>query len=257
MPEAITFMQDPFMLIVQKVQRLRAEFELLSPPSSSSSNPTSTSSEEWTAASELAEVEKLASLGILLQPRALPTRRSKLRVALANPTGRVVFAENRDEFYSVSATREGNAEAGPSRPRQLAGLGVGANGSGGEGEDGEGDGDGEEEMDLGWEDTPAEVKRKQQAQRDEESKGEMGEVDEEEQAEELRVSHVQVQTTFVAVCLMSRYPCHRDVSDNLADRTVHNWIDNTSIDISLKRLMTAGLSLIFTREAKLIHSNAA
>lgn len=172
------------------MQRLRAEFELISPSSSAS--------DEWSAASELAEVEKLASLGILLKPRELPTKRNKLKAALANPSGRLVFADSRDEFEGYGAGA-GNAEAGPSRPRRVTPAAYGSEGGAGVEMDGEGGEEAEEEgMDLGWEDTPQEAKRKIKKQREKERAAEGEEVDEEEQAEEIRVCRELCTWTFDA-----------------------------------------------------------
>ncbi|WVQ73937.1 hypothetical protein IAR50_003518 [Cryptococcus sp. DSM 104548] len=103
------------------ISRIRAELEVTAPSSSSS--------DEWTAASELAEVEKLAEMGIVLNPRL-----SKKAKGKAPAEGHVVFAESRSEFEQYGESSEEEVE-----------------------------GETEEAVDLGWEDPQPSKKRKSRA----------------------------------------------------------------------------------------------
>lgn len=78
----------------QKIARLRAQLEVTAPAAGPSS-------EEWGAAQELAEVEKLAEMGIVVDPSAGSKRskgKGKARDVPLN--GHVVFAEDRTECES-------------------------------------------------------------------------------------------------------------------------------------------------------------
>ncbi|ODO06396.1 U3 small nucleolar RNA-associated protein 11 [Cryptococcus wingfieldii CBS 7118] len=105
------------------ISKIRAELEVTAPSSSSS--------DEWTAASELAEVEKLAKMGIVLNPRQSKKGKGKGK---APAEGHVVFAEDRSEFeqYGESSTEEVEGET-------------------------------EEAVDLGWEDPQPSKKRRSKA----------------------------------------------------------------------------------------------
>ncbi|ODN80628.1 hypothetical protein L202_02813 [Cryptococcus amylolentus CBS 6039] len=105
------------------ISKIRAELEVTAPSSSSS--------DEWTAASELAEVEKLAEMGIVLNPRQSKKGKGKGK---APAEGHVVFAEDRSEFdqYGESSTEEVEGET-------------------------------EEAVDLGWEDPQPSKKRRSKA----------------------------------------------------------------------------------------------
>ena len=95
-----------------------------------------------------------------------------------------MFAEDRTAFEGYGAGQT-NAEAGPSRPiRSTESARLLAGDERVHGEEAEGE---DVEVDLGWEDTPAEAKRKMKLQREKERLDEEVEVDEAEQAEELRV----------------------------------------------------------------------
>jgi hypothetical protein len=87
------------LIVVQKVAKLRRELEITAPAAGPSS--------EWTAASELEEVEKLAAMGVILQPRdqAASSLRKGKGKATGLPTGHVVFADGRDECESEICSR--------------------------------------------------------------------------------------------------------------------------------------------------------
>ncbi len=72
---------------------LRAELEVTAPVAGPSS--------EWSAASELAEVEKLAEMGVVLKPQQPMTKkaRGKARADLL-PMGHLVFVDEREECES-------------------------------------------------------------------------------------------------------------------------------------------------------------
>lgn len=69
----------------KKILKLRAQLEVSAPVAGPSS--------EWTAASELAEVEKLAEMGVVIRPDQTK-RKGKAR---APAQGHVVFAEGKQE----------------------------------------------------------------------------------------------------------------------------------------------------------------
>ncbi|TYJ58731.1 hypothetical protein B9479_000567 [Cryptococcus floricola] len=105
------------------ISKIRAELEVTAPSSSSN--------DEWTAASELAEVEKLVEMGIVLNPRQSKKGKGKGK---APAEGHVVFAEDRSEFeqYGESSTEEVEGKT-------------------------------EEAVDLGWEDPQPSKKRRSKA----------------------------------------------------------------------------------------------
>ena len=72
----------------QRIDRLRRELE--------ASSPSGTGEGEWDAAAELAEVEKLAEMGIVLKPRdeSSSSRKGKGKAA---PSGHVIFVDGREE----------------------------------------------------------------------------------------------------------------------------------------------------------------
>jgi hypothetical protein len=72
----------------QRIDRLRRELEVASPPGSGEG--------DWDAAAELAEVEKLAEMGIVLKPRdeSSNSRKGKGKAA---PSGHVIFVDGREE----------------------------------------------------------------------------------------------------------------------------------------------------------------
>ncbi|CAK9780745.1 small-subunit processome [Cutaneotrichosporon oleaginosum] len=88
----------------KKITRLRAQLEVTAPAGGS---------EEWGAAQELAEVEKLAEMGVVLDPSAALKSKSKGkgRARDAPSTGHVVFAEDRTEFEGYAASGEKVEEA--------------------------------------------------------------------------------------------------------------------------------------------------
>ncbi|KAE8538544.1 hypothetical protein D1P53_004905 [Cryptococcus gattii VGV] len=104
------------------ITKLRAELEVTSPASHTS--------EEWSAASELAEVEKLAEMGVVLSP-ALSSKKGKGK-SKAPAEGHVVFVDDRDEFENY-----GN-ESEEEEQQKLE----------------------EEQVDLGWEEPQPVKKRK-------------------------------------------------------------------------------------------------
>ena len=69
---------------------LRAELEITGPQAGPSS--------DWSAASELAEVEKLAEIGVILRPAdsASATKKFKAKTKVS-PTGHVLFVEGRKD----------------------------------------------------------------------------------------------------------------------------------------------------------------
>jgi hypothetical protein len=71
----------------QRIDRLRRELEAASPQSGEG---------DWDAAAELAEVEKLAEMGIVLKPRdeSSSSRKGKGKAA---PSGHVIFVDGREE----------------------------------------------------------------------------------------------------------------------------------------------------------------
>jgi len=60
---------------------------------------------DWDAAAELAEVEKLAEMGIVLKPRdeSSSSRKGKGKAA---PSGHVIFVDGREECESSTLTRD-------------------------------------------------------------------------------------------------------------------------------------------------------
>ncbi|KAL1411620.1 hypothetical protein Q8F55_002584 [Vanrija albida] len=80
----------------KKILKLRAELEVSAPVAGPSS--------EWTAASELAEVEKLAEMGVVIRPEQ-PKSKGKGK-GRAPAQGHVVFAEGKAEFDSFGAQEE-------------------------------------------------------------------------------------------------------------------------------------------------------
>jgi U3 small nucleolar RNA-associated protein 11 len=72
---------------------LRAELEITAPPASASASAGPSS--EWSAAEELAEVEKLAEMGVVINPQA-STRKGKGK-GKAPQQGHVVFADGKEE----------------------------------------------------------------------------------------------------------------------------------------------------------------
>jgi U3 small nucleolar RNA-associated protein 11 len=66
------------------------------------SSPTGPGKEgEWDAAAELAEVEKLAEMGIILKPRGETSSQRKGKGKVA-PSGHVIFVDGREECMSQS-----------------------------------------------------------------------------------------------------------------------------------------------------------
>jgi hypothetical protein len=80
----------------QRIDRLRRELEAASPQSGEG---------DWDAAAELAEVEKLAEMGIVLKPRdeSSSSRKGKGKAA---PSGHVIFVDGREECESTTFTRD-------------------------------------------------------------------------------------------------------------------------------------------------------
>ncbi|WVQ81767.1 hypothetical protein IAT38_003892 [Cryptococcus sp. DSM 104549] len=82
----------------KKIAKLRAELEITAPAAGASSA-------EWSAASELTEVMKLAEMGIVINPEASSSRRKKGK-GRAPAQGHVVFADGREEFEGYGRTEE-------------------------------------------------------------------------------------------------------------------------------------------------------
>lgn len=78
------------MLDPQRILKLRAELEVTAPAAEPSS--------EWSAASELAEVEKLAEMGVILKPQEPMSAKAKGKAkAKMLPAGHVVFVDERED----------------------------------------------------------------------------------------------------------------------------------------------------------------
>jgi U3 small nucleolar RNA-associated protein 11 len=79
----------------QRIDRLRRELEAAS---------TQSGEGDWDAAAELAEVEKLAEMGIVLKPRnESSSRKGKGKAA---PSGHVIFVDGREECESSTLMRD-------------------------------------------------------------------------------------------------------------------------------------------------------
>ena len=75
---------------MKQILKLRAELEITAPQAGPSS--------EWSAASELAEVEKLAEMGVILRPAESASAKLKEKAKLkALPVGHVLFVEERKD----------------------------------------------------------------------------------------------------------------------------------------------------------------
>ncbi|WWD17081.1 hypothetical protein CI109_101518 [Kwoniella shandongensis] len=94
----------------KKITKLRAELEITAPVAGPSS--------EWTAASELAEVEKLAEMGIVLQPRDVSGGRKGKGKGKAPAAGHVVFVDGRTEY-----DEEENEASGSGGQQEVVDLG--------------------------------------------------------------------------------------------------------------------------------------
>ncbi|KAK8864611.1 hypothetical protein IAR55_001861 [Kwoniella newhampshirensis] len=90
----------------KRITKLRAELEITAPVAGPSS--------EWTAASELAEVEKLAEMGIILQPKDISSSKKGKGKGKAPAAGHVVFADGKEEY------EDGRHEASGSGAQQEA-----------------------------------------------------------------------------------------------------------------------------------------
>ncbi|EIW70548.1 U3 small nucleolar RNA-associated protein 11 [Tremella mesenterica] len=78
----------------KKISKLRRELEVITPPGGSDS--------DWDAAAELAEVEKLAEMGIVIKAREDGGERKRKGKGKDLPSGHVVFAERQEEFDSYN-----------------------------------------------------------------------------------------------------------------------------------------------------------
>lgn len=77
----------------QKIAKLRAELESTAPVAGPS---------EWTAASELAEVEKLAEMGVIVRPGS--QTKSKKGKGKQVPSGHVLFVDDRKDCKLTKVT---------------------------------------------------------------------------------------------------------------------------------------------------------
>lgn len=77
---------------MQKIAKLRAELESTAPVAGPS---------EWTAASELAEVEKLAEMGVIVRPGS--PAKSKKGKGKETATGHVVFVDAKEDCESTGS----------------------------------------------------------------------------------------------------------------------------------------------------------
>ncbi|WRT66573.1 uncharacterized protein IL334_003532 [Kwoniella shivajii] len=91
----------------KKITRLRAELEITAPVAGPSSTSSSTS--EWDAAAELAEVEKLAEMGIILRPQEGSSKKGKGK-GKAPAAGHVIFADDKVEFENYGHTSGESSE---------------------------------------------------------------------------------------------------------------------------------------------------
>lgn len=132
--------------------------------------PAAGPSSEWSAASELAEVERMAEMGIVLKPSEEGRRRKGKGKAREMPAGHVVFVDDREEckFKSLELLLIAVETFGSSRPSP-SNIVAGA--------------EAEEEVDLGWA-TPVSRRKKR-----EQPPPTADEVDEGDLEEEARVSH--------------------------------------------------------------------
>ncbi|KAK4688095.1 U3 small nucleolar RNA-associated protein 11, partial [Tremellales sp. Uapishka_1] len=98
----------------KKIANLREELE--------SSAPVAGPSSEWTAASELAEVEKLAEMGIIIRPQSsVPAGKGKGKgKGKALPNGHVVFVDGREELSPPVEEEEAAADLGWVLPAQVS-----------------------------------------------------------------------------------------------------------------------------------------
>ncbi|WWC61971.1 uncharacterized protein I303_104557 [Kwoniella dejecticola CBS 10117] len=89
----------------KKIRDLRTSLEI----SSSLAGPSRSTAEEWDAMAELAEVEKLAEMGIIIKPQEGVKRKGKAKAK----EGHVIFAEGKDEFEKFgesSGTQADNSD---------------------------------------------------------------------------------------------------------------------------------------------------
>ncbi|WVR06841.1 hypothetical protein IAU60_003877 [Kwoniella sp. DSM 27419] len=99
----------------KQIGKLRAELEVTAPVAGPSSGV------DWDAAAELAEVEKLAEMGIVLRPQDELAGRKKGK-GKAPATGHVVFADSREEFQTYGRVN-GEVSDEPGTPDEVIDLG--------------------------------------------------------------------------------------------------------------------------------------
>lgn len=128
----------------EKIAKLRTELEITAPAAGASG--------EWSAASELAEVEKLAEMGVVVRPRA--------EVATTRSKGKGKAREIPNEGHVVFVDDKGECECS-----SYVGLTFAVESYAGESEEVEMPEAEEEEVDLGWLE-PEMKKKKKQAKSD-------------------------------------------------------------------------------------------
>nr|ODN93006.1 U3 small nucleolar RNA-associated protein 11 [Cryptococcus depauperatus CBS 7855] len=136
------------------IAKLRAGLEITAPAASSC--------EEWSAASELAEVEKLAEMGIVLNPYLSPKKKGKGKALVESHT---IFVDDRNELEKYGESSKHVDEARKE----------------------------EEEVDLGWVEPNEKKKQKSKI-----SKSRDDEVDEQAVAEEARQYRMELLSSLSA-----------------------------------------------------------
>lgn len=74
---------------MKQIAKLRKELEITA--------PTAGPSDEWSAAAELAEVERLAEMGVVVNPSGSTGKKRNKGKGKDVPTGHVIFAHGKDE----------------------------------------------------------------------------------------------------------------------------------------------------------------
>ncbi|WWD03338.1 hypothetical protein V865_001390 [Kwoniella europaea PYCC6329] len=89
----------------KKIRDLKTQLQITAPSGSS----TTETSIEWDAIAELAEVEKLAQMGIVLKPSDESTTKRKGK-GKAVTSGHVIFADGKDEFENYGESSRSNED---------------------------------------------------------------------------------------------------------------------------------------------------
>ncbi|OCF74270.1 U3 small nucleolar RNA-associated protein 11 [Kwoniella mangroviensis CBS 8886] len=150
----------------KKIRDLKTQLQITAP--SGSLTTETSSSPEWDAIAELAEVEKLAEMGIVLKPSDESTTKRKGK-GKAVTSGHVIFADDKDEFENYGESSRSN---GDERIEEQN----------------------DEPIDLGWHEPPISQKRKNKQKVIEP----VEEVDEELIAEEAKSHRIELLTLLSA-----------------------------------------------------------